>query len=126
MQEYLYLFLFLSIGSALACFLLFISWIKGKMNGVNKNDDFQKLRPYECGFDAFTESSSLKDTFHIYFYRVAILFILFDIEIIFLFPWSLNLHKTSSLRFWSMISFIGIITIGFAYEWVRKGLEWED
>lgn len=82
----------------------------------------EKLSAYECGFDPFNDARS---TFDVRFYLVAILFIIFDLEISFLFPWCVTLEKLSSGGFWSMIIFLFILTIGFIYEWQKGALEWE-
>lgn len=82
----------------------------------------EKISPYECGFEPFGDARS---EFDVRFYLVAILFIIFDLEIIFLFPWSINLAKIGMLGFWSMMVFLGILLIGFIYEWKKGALEWE-
>ena len=86
------------------------------------NPDPEKLSAYECGFDAFDDS---RMEFDVRFYLVAILFIIFDLEIAFLFPWAISLGNLGVLGFWSMMIFLGILTIGFIYEWKKGALEWE-
>ena len=81
-----------------------------------------KLAPYECGFEAFGDS---RMKFDVRFYLVAILFIIFDLEIAFLFPWAISLGAIGAVGFWSMMLFLGILTIGFIYEWKKGALEWE-
>ena len=87
-----------------------------------KNPDPEKLSAYECGFEAFDDS---RMQFDVRFYLVAILFIIFDLEIAFLFPWAISLGNIGILGFWSMMFFLGILTIGFIYEWKKGALEWE-
>ena len=87
-----------------------------------KNPDAQKNAAYECGFDAFEEARS---KFDVRFYLVAILFIIFDLEIAFLFPWAVSLGTIGLFGFWSMMLFLGILTIGFIYEWKKGALDWE-
>ena len=87
-----------------------------------KNPDSEKLSPYECGFDPFDDARS---KFDIRFYLVAILFIIFDLEIAFLFPWAVSLGNIGLFGFWSMIFFLFVLTIGFIYEWKKGALEWD-
>ena len=87
-----------------------------------KNPDPEKLSAYECGFEAFSDS---RMEFDVRFYLVAILFIIFDLEIAFLFPWAISLGNIGVLGFWSMMIFLGVLTIGFIYEWKKGALEWE-
>lgn len=82
----------------------------------------QKNSPYECGFEPF---ESARVPFNIHFYLVALLFIVFDLEIAFLFPWALSLRTIGWFGFWSMILFLSILTVGFIYEWKKGALEWE-
>jgi len=84
--------------------------------------DSEKLSPYECGFEAF-EDARMK--FDVRYYLVAILFILFDLEIAFLFPWAVTLGEIGSFGFWSMMIFLAILVVGFVYEWKKGALEWE-
>lgn len=81
-----------------------------------------KLKSYECGFDAFGDA---RGKFDIRFYLVAILFIIFDLEIAFLIPWAINLKAIGLFGFWSMMFFLMVLTVGFAYEWKKGALEWE-
>ena len=87
-----------------------------------KNPDPEKLSAYECGFDPFQDS---RMEFDVRFYLVAILFIIFDLEIAFLSPWAITLGNIGALGFWSMMIFLGVLTIGFIYEWKKGALEWE-
>ena len=84
--------------------------------------DPEKLSAYECGFNAFDDARMKCD---VRFYLVAILFIIFDLEVTFLFPWAITLDQIGLFGFWSMISFLGILTVGFIYEWKKGALEWE-
>ena len=87
-----------------------------------KNPDPEKLSAYECGFEAFGDS---RMEFDVRFYLVAILFIIFDLEIAFLFPWAISLGNIGALGFWSMMIFLFILTIGFVYEWKKGALDWD-
>ena len=87
-----------------------------------KNPDSEKLSAYECGFEAFDDS---RMEFDVRFYLVAILFIIFDLEIAFLFPWAISLGNLGPLGFWSMMIFLFILTIGFIYEWKKGALDWD-
>ena len=89
---------------------------------ARQNPDSEKLSPYECGFEPFQDARS---KFDVRFYLVAILFIIFDLEVAFLFPWAVALGKLGMFGFWSMIVFLGVLTIGFIYEWRKGALEWE-
>ncbi|MBU1776872.1 MAG: NADH-quinone oxidoreductase subunit A, partial [Gammaproteobacteria bacterium] len=93
----------------------------GKVVGPNRPDD-KKNSPYECGFEAF-EDARMK--FDVRFYLVAILFILFDLEIAFLFPWAIVLKEIGTFGFVSMMIFLAILVVGFVYEWMKGALEWE-
>ena len=109
----IFLGLALSIGIAflLAAFVIAI-----------RNPDVEKVSAYECGFNAFDDA---RMKFDVRFYLVAILFIIFDLEIAFLFPWAISLGGIGALGFWSMMIFLGVLTIGFIYEWKKGALEWE-
>ena len=93
----------------------------GKVLAPSKPDK-QKNSPYECGFEAF-EDSRMK--FDIRYYLVAILFIIFDLEIAFLFPWAIALDDIGVFGFWAMMLFLGVLVVGFIYEWKKGALEWE-
>lgn len=84
--------------------------------------DSEKLSPYECGFDAFGDA---RGKFDVRFYLVSILFIIFDLEVAFLFPWAISLGKIGLFGFWSMVVFLVVLTIGFIYEWKKGALDWE-
>ena len=89
---------------------------------ASQNYDFEKLSAYECGFQPFEDA---RNKFDIKFYLVAILFIIFDLEVSFLFPWVVYLDKISFYSFWGMIIFLFILTIGFIYEWMKGALNWD-
>src|ERR1700754_1445403 len=115
--EYLPILLFLFVAIVIAVALLVIGWLLGpKRPGTAKNS------PYECGFEAF-EDARMK--FDVRYYLVAILFILFDLEIAFLFPWAVSLKEIGAVGFWAMMLFLGILVVGFAYEWKKGALDWE-
>ena len=87
-----------------------------------KSPDAEKLSAYECGFNAFDDA---RMKFDVRFYLVSILFIIFDLEVAFLFPWAVAFGDLSMVAFWSMMVFLAVLTIGFAYEWKKGALEWE-
>ena len=95
--------------------------VLGKLLGPSR-PDAEKLSPYECGFEAF-EDARMK--FDVRYYLVAILFILFDLEIAFLFPWAVVLNEIGLFGFMSMMAFLAILVVGFVYEWMKGALEWE-
>ena len=115
--EYLPILMFLGIAVAMAIGAVGASYIVAR-----QRPDAAKDAPYECGFDAF-EDSRMK--FDVRFYLVAILFIIFDLEVAFLFPWAISLGSIGAFGFWSMMIFLGILTVGFIYEWRKGALEWE-
>lgn len=117
LDNYLPILVFIGLAAGLSIALIVISWIRG----VN-NPDPEKLSPYECGFEPFSESRS---KFDVRFYLVAILFIIFDLEIAFLFPWAITLSQIGFVGFCSMLVFLFILTIGFIYEWQKGALDWE-
>ena len=109
------LFLFISV-------VLSFGFVLANFLAAPSNPDPEKLSAYECGFEAFDDS---RMEFDVRFYLVAILFIIFDLEIAFLFPWAIALGNIGALGFWSMMIFLSILTIGFIYEWKKGALEWE-
>ena len=117
LKEYLPIILFLIVALGLSCAFVIINFILSP-----KNPDPEKLSAYECGFEAFDDS---RMEFDVRFYLVAILFIIFDLEIAFLFPWAISLGGIGPTGFWSMMFFLGVLTIGFIYEWKKGALEWE-
>ncbi len=117
LKDYLPIILFLIIALGLSLDFVAINYI-----AAPKRPDPEKLSAYECGFEPFNDS---RMEFDVRFYLVAILFIIFDLEIAFLFPWAISLGSLGALGFWSMMIFLGILTIGFIYEWKKGALEWE-
>ena len=117
LSEYLPILIFLGIATALALLIVASAFIVAR-----QRPDSEKLSAYECGFDAFDDARGM---FDVRFYLVAILFIIFDLEVAFLFPWAVALGEIGLIGFWSMIVFLGVLTIGFIYEWKKGALEWE-
>ena len=117
LSEYLPIAVFLMISIVLSAAFVIGSVLIGR-----SEPDIEKLTAYECGFDAFNDS---RKPFDVRFYLVAILFIIFDLEIAFLFPWAVALGEIGLMGFWSMMVFLGVLTIGFIYEWRKGALEWE-
>ena len=115
--EYLPILIFIFIALALAVGMTLLSFIVG-----DYQPDQEKLSAYECGFEAFDDA---RGRFDVRFYLVAILFIIFDLEVAFLFPWAITLGKIGLFGFWSMMIFLTVLTIGFIYEWKKGALEWE-
>jgi NADH-quinone oxidoreductase subunit A len=117
LREYLPILIFLAVALGLAGAMVIASFILAK-----QNPDSEKLSAYECGFEAFDDARS---QFDVRFYLVAILFIIFDLEVAFLFPWAVAFGDVGLFGFWSMVIFLSILTIGFVYEWRKGALEWE-
>ena len=117
LSDYLSIIIFLFISLVLSIGFIAINFLASP-----NNPDPEKLSAYECGFDAFDDS---RMEFDVRFYLVAILFTIFDLEIAFLFPWAISLGNIGILGFWSMMFFLGVLTIGFIYEWKKGALEWE-
>ena len=117
LREYLPILLFLGIAVVLAGVIIVASLVIAR-----QNPDPEKLSAYECGFEPFDDT---RRRFDVRFYLVAILFIIFDLEVAFLFPWAVSLGKIGMFGFWSMIVFLAVLTIGFIYEWKKGALEWE-
>jgi len=117
LKEYVPIVIFLAIATGMAGAMLLASFIVAR-----QKPDSEKLSAYECGFEAFDDARS---QFDVRFYLVAILFIIFDLEVAFLFPWAVALGDIGVFGFWSMILFLGILTVGFIYEWRKGALEWE-
>lgn len=120
--EYISLFYYLLFIVIFVCILSFISFFFDFLFFFNSILDFEKVSSYECGFQPFSDARS---TFDIRFYLVAILFIIFDLEIIFLLPWSVIFQDLGDFGFWIMIFFVFLLTIGFVYEWVKGALDWQ-
>ena len=120
-QEFLLAYLPILVFIALA-FLISSAMIIGSLLAGPKKPDANKLSAYECGFDSFAEARS---KFDVRFYLVSLLFIIFDLEIAFLFPWAITLGKIGAFGFWSMVVFLAVLTVGFIYEWKKGALDWE-
>ncbi|MHB9878425.1 NADH-quinone oxidoreductase subunit A [Pacificimonas sp. ICDLI1SI03] len=119
--EYLPILIFLGIAVALSCVFVGLPVLVSNLTGTNRPYD-AKLAEYECGFPAFEDA---RRQFDVRFYLVSILFIIFDLEVAFLFPWAVSLGVTGVFGWASMMVFLGILTIGFIYEWKKGALEWE-
>ena len=117
LESYFPVFVFILVGVAFG----FAPVIAGLVVGPHR-PDAEKLSPYECGFEAF-EDARMK--FDVRYYLIAILFILFDLEIAFLFPWAVVLEEIGLFGFVAMMVFLGILVVGFAYEWKKGALDWE-
>ena len=115
--QYFPILVFLVIAVGLATIMLVAPMLIGR-----QKPDAEKLSAYECGFEAFGDA---RGKFDVRFYLVAILFIIFDLEVAFLFPWAISLSEIGMFGFWSMMVFLTILTIGFVYEWKKGALEWE-
>ena len=117
LQDYLSIIIFLVLALGLSCAFVVVNFVLSP-----KKPDPEKLSAYECGFEPFEDS---RMEFDVRFYLVAILFIIFDLEIAFLFPWAISLGNIGLLGFSSMMIFLFILTIGFIYEWKKGALDWE-
>ncbi len=119
--HYLPIVIFLGVAAALGILFIVLGGLLGP-----KAPDAEKLSSYECGFNAFDDA---RMKFDVRFYLVSILFIIFDLEVAFLFPWAVALMKLppemAQFAFWSMMTFLGVLTVGFIYEWKKGALEWE-
>ena len=121
LELYLPILIFIAVGVAIGLASLAASYGVGFVLG-NQRPDAEKSSPYECGFEAF-EDARMK--FDVRYYLVAILFIIFDLEIAFFFPWAVVLDEIGVYGFWAMMIFLGILVVGFIYKWRKGGLEWE-
>ena len=121
LDQYLPVLLFIVVGIAIGILPQAMGWIFSSLIGFQR-PDAAKNSPYECGFEAF-EDARMK--FDVRYYLVAILFILFDLEIAFLFPWAVALKEIGPAGFWSMMVFLAILVVGFVYEWKKGALDWE-
>ena len=117
LREYLPIVIFLGLAIGLGLALMLAALILAV-----RNPDPEKISAYECGFNAFDDA---RMKFDVRFYLVSILFIIFDLEIAFLFPWAAAFGQLSDTAFWSMMVFLAVLTVGFAYEWKKGALEWE-
>ena len=115
--QYLPILIFFGVATVISLAMVTLSLLMGK-----QKPDSEKLSAYECGFEAFGDA---RGKFDVRFYLVAILFIIFDLEIAFLFPWAVSLFHIGMYGFWSMMLFLAVLTFGFVYEWKKGALEWE-
>jgi NADH-quinone oxidoreductase subunit A len=115
--DYFPILVFLAIAGGLAMAIMVASFLVAR-----QRPNSEKLSPYECGFEPFEDA---RMRFDVRYYLVAILFIIFDLEVAFLFPWAVSLGDIGVFGFWSMVVFLGVLTVGFAYEWMKGALEWE-
>ena len=121
LANYLPVLIFLTVATLLAGLLLALGTVIGRLSARYRGDA-DKLSPYECGFDAFEDSRA---RFDVRYYLVAILFIVFDLEIAFLFPWAVTISATGAYGLVVMAIFLTILVIGFIYEWKKGALEWD-
>ena len=117
LRNYLPILVFLALAIGLGLVLILAAAILAV-----RNPDPEKVSAYECGFNAFDDA---RMKFDVRFYLVSILFIIFDLEIAFLFPWAVAFGEMSMVAFWSMMVFLGVLTVGFAYEWKKGAMEWQ-
>jgi NADH-quinone oxidoreductase subunit A len=117
LRDYLPLVIFMAIAAGLA-----IALMASALLIAVRNPDPEKLSAYECGFNPFDDA---RMKFDVRFYLVSLLFIIFDLEVAFLFPWAIALKQLGIFGFWSMMVFLGVLTIGFIYEWRKGALEWD-
>ena len=117
LREYFPILVFLVIAGTVA-----VAMVAGSLVLARQRPDREKLSPYECGFEPFEDA---RIRFDVRYYLVAILFIIFDLEVAFLFPWAVSLGDIGMFGFWSMVVFLGVLTVGFIYEWRKGALEWE-
>jgi NADH-quinone oxidoreductase subunit A len=117
LREWFPILIFLAISGAIAAAMVAGSFLLGR-----QRPDSEKLSPYECGFEPFEDA---RIRFDVRYYLVAILFIIFDLEVAFLFPWAVSLGDIGLFGFWSMLVFLAVLTVGFIYEWRKGALEWE-
>lgn len=117
LAQYFPILVFFAIAGALSAVMVFLPMVVGR-----QKPDTEKLSAYECGFEAFGDA---RGKFDVRFYLVAILFIIFDLEVAFLFPWAVSLGEVGKAGFWSMMGFLFVLTVGFVYEWKKGALEWE-
>ena len=117
LKEYVPIVVFIGVAAVIGLALLIAPFIV-----AYKNPDPEKLSAYECGFNAFDDA---RMKFDVRFYLVSILFIIFDLEVAFLFPWAIAFKDVGAFGFWAMIVFLGVLTLGFVYEWKKGALEWD-
>ncbi len=116
-SEYIGALIFFAVAIGISVISLLIPFLIAK-----KNPYSEKLSSYECGFESI---GKVRDEFNVQFYLVAILFIIFDLEVAFLFPWAVSIYSIGKFGFWSMMVFLGVLTIGFIYEWKKGALDWK-
>jgi NADH-quinone oxidoreductase subunit A len=117
LAEYFPILVFIAIAAVIA-----VAMVGGSMLAARQKPYAEKLSAYECGFEAFDDA---RRRFDVRFYLVAILFIIFDLEVAFLFPWAVSLSDIGLFGFLSMIGFLAVLTVGFIYEWSKGALDWE-
>ena len=117
LMDYLPIAIFLGVASFIGLALMVAPFLL-----AIRNPDSEKVSAYECGFNAFDDA---RMKFDVRFYLVSILFIIFDLEVAFLFPWAVAFKSVGAFGFWSMMAFLGVLTIGFAYEWRKGALDWD-
>jgi NADH-quinone oxidoreductase subunit A len=117
LRDYFPILVFLIIAGVIST-----AMVVGSLIVARQRPDPAKLSPYECGFDPF---DTARIRFDVRYYLVAILFIIFDLEVAFLFPWAVSLADLGAFGFWSMFGFLAVLTVGFVYEWQKGALEWE-
>ena len=117
LDNYLPILIFLAVAGGFGLLLLVLGWVLGP-----RRPDGEKVSPYECGFEAFEDSHT---KFDVRYYLVAILFIIFDLEIAFLFPWAVSLDAIGGFGLLSMGVFLAVLVVGFIYEWKKGALEWD-
>ncbi len=115
--QYLPIVIFIGIATVLGLGFMVAAWALAP-----KNPDSEKLSAYECGFNAFDDA---RMKFDVRFYLVSILFIIFDLEVVFLIPWAVSFAEAGEFGFWAMMIFLAILTVGFIYEWKKGALEWD-
>ncbi|MDQ0512328.1 NADH-quinone oxidoreductase subunit A [Ancylobacter amanitiformis] len=117
LQDYLPVVIFIAVSAVIGLALLVAPFLV-----AFSRPDPEKMSAYECGFNAFDDA---RMKFDVRFYLVSILFIIFDLEVAFLFPWAITFGSLGDLGFWSMMVFLGVLTVGFVYEWKKGALEWD-
>ncbi len=117
LENYLPILIFLVVGLGFGVILFALGYLLGP-----KQPDSEKQSPYECGFEAFDDA---RMQFDVRYYLIAILFIIFDLEIAFFFPWAVALREIGMVGFWAMMLFLAVLVVGFIYEWRKGALEWE-
>ena len=117
LTDYLPLAVFIGVALAIGAALMVAPFLV-----AYRNPDPEKVSAYECGFNAFDDA---RMKFDVRYYLVSILFIIFDLEMIFLFPWAVSFGSIGAFGFWSMVAFLGVLTVGFIYEWKEGALEWD-